>query len=103
MTEEGGGNEVALAIMSQLLAGRHHVATAKAVQTMATALDRVAGDDAIERLIDVLFALSLDDEHAEIQGRAVAQLREIQEAVAAVVSTAAVAVRAAEERHGGQP
>lgn len=98
-----GDDAVVVTIMSQLLASRHHVDTAKAVQVMAAALDRVAGEEAIERLIGDVLALDLDDEQDEISAGLILHLREIQATVAAVVSTAAVAVRAAEKRHGEGP
>ena len=85
MTEEVGVNEAALAMMSRVLAKRQHVDAAKAVQTMAMALNRVANDEAIERLIDDVFVLEPDDEQDEVTGRIVAHLREIQENAAAVV------------------
>jgi len=84
----------------------YSVDAARAVKIMADALDRVAGEEAVGRLIDrVVEALVEhleDDESLESFVRdTISSLREIQQVTEAVVGAAAVALRAAERAAEG--
>lgn len=84
----------------------YSVDAARAVKAMADALDRIAGVEAVESLIDRVFEGLTehleDDESLESLVRdVVGSLREIQQVTAAIVGTAAVALRAAERAAEG--
>jgi|GEM_PF-2884527 len=84
----------------------YSVDAARTVKIMADALDRVAGEEAVERLIHrVVEALGEhleDDESLESFVRdTISSLREIQQVTEAVVGAAAVALRAAERAAEG--
>lgn len=84
----------------------YSVDAARAVKAMSDALDRIAGAEAVESLIDRVFeALSghLDDDESlgPFVRDLIGSLREIQQVTTAIVGTAAVSLRAAERAAEG--
>lgn len=78
---------------------------ARAVKTMADALDRASGPNAVENLIDQAFGALTDrcdddDDNCPVSaflGTLIGELRRIEDVTRAVSGTAAVALRAAEK------